>query len=144
MYQGDANQVSAEVERGRRVTLFMDGASILQGSDSASVLSTIDALATAVEAGDSATIDAGLTALDRAFQRVSRALSQIGTDEVSVEESGRRLTSLRIANEKRLSDVEDVNMAEAITRMSRAQTAYHAALGAVGTAGRQSLLDYLT
>lgn len=143
-YQGDANQVSAEVERGRRVTLTMDGQTIMQGADPTDLLSTLDAVATAVDAGDTAAIDAGIDALERAFQRVTRAQSQIGTDQVSVDNSSERLTALHLASLTRVSKVEDANMAEAITRMARAQTAYNAALGAVGTAGRNTLLDYLT
>jgi flagellin-like hook-associated protein FlgL len=34
-------------------------------------------------------------------------------------------------------------MAEAVTRLSQADTAYQAALAAVSTAERRSLLDYL-
>ncbi len=34
-------------------------------------------------------------------------------------------------------------MAEAISRMSQADTAYRAALGAIGTTGQTSLMDYL-
>lgn len=143
-YQGDANQVTAEVDRGRRVTMTMDGQAILQGGDPTDVLSAIDTLVADVQAGNTAGIDAGIDTLERAFKRVSRALSQVGVDEVSVEESGRHLQQLHLASEKRISDIEDANLAEAITRMSRAQTAYNAALGAVGTAGRHSLLDYLT
>ena len=42
-----------------------------------------------------------------------------------------------------MSKLEDVNMAEAITEMTHADAAYRAALGAVGTVSRVSLLDYL-
>lgn len=143
-YQGDAAPVLTEVDDGRRVAMTLDGQSILQGSDSADLLTTVDALATAVQNGDAPAINAGIDALQRAFQRVSRALSLVGTDQVSVEDSGKHLQSLHLAGEKRVSELEDANLAEAITRMSRAQTAYNAALGAVGTAGRNSLLNYLT
>jgi flagellar hook-associated protein 3 FlgL len=142
-YQGDAASVTAEVERGRRVTFTMDGRAILQGSDTTDVLSTIDTVITAVQAGDTAAIDAGIDALQRAFQRVTRAQSQIGTDQVSVDDSGARLQQLHLASLARVSKVEDANMAEAITRMTHAQTAYNAALAAVGTSGRNTLLDYL-
>ncbi len=143
-YQGDATPVSTEVDSGRRVTMTLDGQSILRGSDATDLLTTIDTLVTAVQTGDTPGINTGIDALQRAFERVSRALSLVGTDEVSVEDSGRHLQSLHLAGEKRVSDLEDANLAEAITRMSRAQTAYNAALGAVGTAGRNSLLNYLT
>lgn len=143
-YQGDTTAVSTEVDNGRRVTMTLDGQAILQGGDTTDLLTTIDTLVTAVQNGDTAAIDTGMAALDRGLQRVSRALSLVGTDEVSVEDSGRHLQALHLAGEKRVSELEDANLAEAITRMSRAQTAYNAALGAVGTAGRNSLLNYLT
>lgn len=104
----------------------------------------MDTLATAVENGNTTAIDTGIEVLQRAFQRVSRALSLVGTDQVSVDDSSKHLQALHLAGEKRVSELEDTNLAEAITRMSRAQTAYNAALGAVGTAGRNSLLNYLT
>jgi len=144
VYQGDANQVATEVDAGRRVTITLDGQSILRGSDASDLLTTVDSLVTAVQNGDTTAINAGIDALQRAFQRVSRALSQVGIDEVSVDDSGRHLQSLHLAGEKRVAELEDANLAEAITRMSRAQTAYNAALGAVGTAGKNSLLNYLT
>ena len=39
--------------------------------------------------------------------------------------------------------LEDANLVEAISRMQQAETAYRAALGALGTTGRLSLMDYL-
>jgi flagellin-like hook-associated protein FlgL len=48
-----------------------------------------------------------------------------------------------VASQTRLSAVEDANMADAISGMQTADTAYKAALAAVGTAGKTSLMDYL-
>jgi flagellin-like hook-associated protein FlgL len=75
---------------------------------------------------------------------VTRTQSRVGADQVSVDESAQRVSALHLDGESRLSKQEDVNLAEAISRMTRARTAYEAALGAVGTAGRTSLLDYLS
>ena len=50
---------------------------------------------------------------------------------------------MRIAAMSRVSTFEDANLAEAVSSMNRADTAYKAALGAVSTAARVSLLDYL-
>ncbi len=144
VYQGDAQAVRTEVDNGRSVNMTMDGQAILQGSDTTDLLSTMDALVTAVQNGDGAGINSGFDALERAFQRTSRALSTVGTDEVSVEDSGAHLVKLQLASEKRISKLEDANLADAVVRMSRAQTAYNAALGAVGTTSRNSLLNYLT
>ena len=54
-----------------------------------------------------------------------------------------RLQDTKLASTERLSRLEDADMAEAIAGMTRADAAYRAALGAVGTAARVSLLDYL-
>jgi flagellar hook-associated protein 3 FlgL len=143
VYQGDATDVTAEVARGRRVLRTMDGERILRGTDTADLLTVLDALAVAVDAGDAAAIDVGLAALERAFARVSRAQSQVGIDQVSTQESADRWLDLKVASQTRLSKHEDADMAEAITRMTNARTAYEAALGAVGASTQRSLLDYL-
>jgi flagellin-like hook-associated protein FlgL len=38
---------------------------------------------------------------------------------------------------------DEAGMAEAISRMNQAETAYRAAIGAIGTASRTTLMDYL-
>lgn len=143
VYQGDDLDVTAEVARGRSTLRTMSGEQILKGDDPRDLLTVLDDLATAVEAGDPALIDEGLAALERAFTRVARAQSRIGIDQVTAQESADRLIDLKLASETRLSKHEDVDMAEAITRMTNARTAYEAALSAVGARSKQSLLDFL-
>ncbi len=142
-YQGNNNVTRVDVDRGRTVAITVDGQQIIQGSDASDLFTTLDALATAIETGDSAAIQAGIDAVERAFSRTQRAIGSLGADERSLDESTVRLATLRRASEARRSSFEDVNMAEAATRMSQADTAYRAALTAVSTAERQSLLDYL-
>ncbi len=64
-------------------------------------------------------------------------------DETNVAQSADRMQTLRNAAGARLSAAQDTNMAEAISRMSKAQTAYQAALGAVGASSKLSLMDYI-
>lgn len=143
VYQGDSAEVTAEIDRGRRALRTMDGQRVLRGSDAVDVLTTLDRLAAAVEAGDTPAIDAGLEVLGRAFDRIALAQSRVGTDQAAAEDVSNRLVDLRLASETRLSTHEDVDMTDAISRMSNARTAYEAALAAVGARSRQSLLDYL-
>lgn len=142
-YQGDQTAVSVEVSDGRFVTIGLDGSSIAQGSDTNNLFTEFDSLIAAVRAGDDAGMAAGMNALDRAFQRTTRAHSLVGADQKSVDDEQDRLGDLRIASLRRVSKNEDVNLAQAITEMSNAQTAFEAALQAVGSASRVSLLDYL-
>jgi flagellar hook-associated protein 3 FlgL len=142
-YQGNADTTEVEVERGRIVSVSFNGQAIAQGSDSKDVLTALDDLALAIEAGDSAAMGVEIDALERAFGRTQQAIGTLGADAAGLDEARTRLAALRLAADTRRSQLEDANMAEAITRLSQADTAYQAALAAVSTAERRSLLDYL-
>jgi flagellar hook-associated protein 3 FlgL len=142
-YLGTNDVVQLEVQRDRLVSVTFDGQDILQGSDAVNVLDALDALADAVEAGDNASIQAGTDAIDRAFSRATRAQGRLGADERGVTDATAQLSSLRLASETRRSQAEDANLAEAITKLSAADTAYRAALAAVAKEERLTLLDYL-
>jgi flagellar hook-associated protein 3 FlgL len=142
-YQGDQTNVAVDIGPNRSVTTALDGQAIVQGADATDLLTAVDTLIAAVRAGDQAGMDAGMQALDRAFDRAVRAQSQVGADLHGVEEEQQELSALTLASRTRLSRDEDANLAQAITEMNQAEAAYRAALGAVGTAGRLSLMDYL-
>jgi flagellar hook-associated protein 3 FlgL len=142
-YQGDASTVQLEVERGRLVSVTLSGQAIVQGTDTTDTFTALDDLATAIEAGDNTAIGVALEAVQRGFDRSQQAIGGLGADERGLDEALPRLGAQRRAAETRRSQLEDVNLAEAITRLTLAENAYRAALGAVSTAERQSLLDYL-
>jgi flagellar hook-associated protein 3 FlgL len=142
-YQGNGATTQVEVERGRLVAVTFNGQAIAQGSDATDMFTALDALATAIDAGDNTGIGVGMDAMDRAFTRTQRALGALGADEQGLDAAKVHLAALRVASDTRRSALEDANMAEAISRLTQAETAYRAALGAVSTAERQSLLDYL-
>ena len=142
-YQGNTDTTDVEVERGRLVSVSFDGRAIAQGTDTKDVLTALDDLATAIEAGDSSAMAIEIDAVERAFGRTQRAIGSLGADAAGLDEARTRLSTLRVAAETRRSLLEDANMAEAVTRLSQADTAYQAALAAVSTAERRSLLDYL-
>jgi flagellar hook-associated protein 3 FlgL len=142
-YQGDSNVVKVAVNAGQQVAETWNGQAILQGSASTDVLTTLDNLATAVRAGDQTGISQGLTDLQAAFSRATQAQNALGADENSVSDATARLATLRIATDARRSKDEDTNMADAISRMNQAETAYRAALGAVARTGQLSLFDFM-
>jgi flagellar hook-associated protein 3 FlgL len=142
-YQGNATAAAIEVDATRSVPLSFDGGKIMQGSDSSDLFTTLAALTTAVSAGDSAGISVGLTALGRALDRSTVAQTAVGNALNTIDSAGAQLTSARIDATSRVSKLQDANMAEAISDMTRAQNAYEAALGAFATVGKLSLMDYL-
>lgn len=143
VYQGDAAPVTVGVGAGRSVTTGLDGRAIAQGADTSNVLAAFDSLVAAAQTADEASLEAGMASLGRAFDRAVRAQSQVGADLHGLEKERETLTRFRLAAESRVSKDEDADMAKAISQMTQAQTAYQAALGAVGRASKVSLLDYL-
>jgi flagellin-like hook-associated protein FlgL len=79
----------------------------------------------------------------QAFDRVTNAQTKIGIDMARLPEDRARLVTQRQAADGRRSKSEDANLAESIAAMTQADAAHRAALGALATVGRQSLMDYL-
>lgn len=142
-YQGDNTPVSVDVGPGQAVEISLDGEAIAQGAEATNILNDLEALIVAVRAGDQAGMSTGTTAVDRAFLRATRAQSGVGVDQQTIAEREGQITATRLAVIARVSKDEDADLAFAIAEMNRADTAYRAALGAIGTASRTSLLDYL-
>lgn len=142
-YQGDNAPVTVDIGPSQTVDVALDGQALAQGSDASNILNDLEALIVAVRANDSAGVVNGAAAIDRAFQRATRAQSGVGVDELAVDERQVQITSTRLSALTRVAKDEDIDLAFAISEMNRAQTAYQAALGAIGTASRTSLLDYL-
>jgi flagellar hook-associated protein 3 FlgL len=142
-YAGSTTELDVEIGDARTVTMAFDGNVIAQGSDGQHLFDSLDDLITAVGAGDEAGITTGIQAMERAFNRATTAQSRLGNDMNEIDSQKLRLQQMKLSSNERLSKLEAANMAEAITNMANADAAYQAALGAVSTATRVSLLDYL-
>jgi flagellar hook-associated protein 3 FlgL len=137
-YQGNSSAQMLDVDRNRAVAVTVDG-----GTVAGDLFDVLENLAAAIEAGDSAQMDAGLDGLSAAFTRVTTAQSRVGVTLGDLDDHRLRLDAARRASDARRSSLEDANLVEAISRMQQAETAYRAALGALATNGRLSLMDYL-
>ena len=142
-YQGDNRETFVDVTRGRAVKVTFDGQAIMQGSAANDLFETLTNLADAVENGNMGGIDAAMVELNAAFERVTTAQSSIGIELASLADDRSRTTELRRAADKRRSALEDANLAESISEAEAAEQAHRAALSALSTAGRLSLMDYL-
>ena len=142
-YQGDGTGVAVDIERSRAVQVGFDGRVLVQGGDAEDVFACLTSLVAAIRANDQPGIGAGIEGLGRAFDRAVSLQGAIGMDLANLDDERSRLGTLRRASLARVSQDEDVNLPEAISRMARADAAYQAALGAIGARSRLSLLDYL-
>lgn len=141
-YAGSTDVVDVKIDRERSATVGYNGQEIA-GAGGSDVFGVINDLIAAIRAGDDDAIGVSNSALSSAFDRVTAAQTRVGVNMSVVDSQKLRLEEMRQGAKTRLGKLEDANMAEAITGMSQADTAYKAALGAIGATSRVSLLDYL-
>lgn len=137
-YAGNADTTEIDVDGRRAVEVTLDGGAVV-----ASLFDDITALANAVRAGDTAAVETGMQAMQAAFDRAVNAQSRVGNGLATLEDHRGRLSDIRRASEARRASLEEANLAESITKMQQADTAHRAALGAVSSTARLSLLDFL-
>jgi flagellar hook-associated protein 3 FlgL len=142
-YAGSTNEVYVDIGQGRTVPIGFDGSAVTQGAAGTDVFASFDALIAAVNAGNSAGITTGLNELSDAFDRAALAQSRVGASLATLESEKLRLGTVKVASQTRLSKLQDANMADAITGMQQADTAYKASLAAAAKTSQTSLMDYL-
>jgi len=142
-YQGSTTTSSIDIANGRSVANSLDGSALAQGSDAEHVLTVLTDLAAAVSSGDAAAIETGVQGINRAFDRAVSMQSAVGNDLRTIDEVRAQITDLRLQTAARLKSIEQVDLADAMVKLSEADAAYRAALGAMSTVGRLSLMDYL-
>lgn len=142
-YRGDTKPISVDVDRNRAIEVTFDGSALTQGSAAEDIFVSLGKVITAVRTADQAGMATGLVAIEASFDRVVKVQSGVGAGLNALDDQRGRLSGMKLSIEARLSKTEDANMAEAITGMQQANTAYQSALGAVATRSKLSLLDYL-
>jgi len=113
------------------------------GGPVGNMFEVLDRLSAAISAGDEAAIAAEHTNLMAATDRMSSATVDIGSRAARVLDLKDRADddSLRLTSQ--LSEIEDVDVVEALVRSKAQETAYQAALQVTAKILPPSLLDYL-
>lgn len=113
------------------------------GATAADKVGDLEKLAQAIEAGDQAGMNAGLTAVDALRTNISNVQATVGTRvnrlEGLVELNGRQDDASKIA----LSKVEDTDFQKAAMDLSVQSASYQAALAASAKVIQPSLMDFL-
>ncbi len=108
-----------------------------------SVFQVIEELAAAVESGDVAQVRAGIEAVDTATSRMQGEIGRLGGLSSRLGEIESRNQDSQIATQTQISEVRDVDMADAIIRLRSAETSYEATLSSASRSLSVSLLDFL-
>ncbi|MEI7986438.1 MAG: flagellar hook-associated protein FlgL [Armatimonadota bacterium] len=139
-YNGDLGSVKVEAAPGQTMDLTISGSQ----SFFTTAFDTLTTTITALQNNDTASLsNASLTNIQASLQTSNQYRGEIGNRMRTVTDyqfdQTRRIEELT----KGVSDVTDVDLAQAITDYQSAQTAYQAALQMAGQGNKLSLMDFI-
>ena len=151
IYQGDQTQTRVPAGVERSVSYTRSGTDVfarvvrVEGGSAESVafFDAIDDMTEAVESSDTSGIQRGIREVDDMQFNVSLAIAQTGSDQAVVRAQMDVLEETALRLKSTLSDIEDLNYAEAVTRMNKEQLALEAAMGSFAKISGLSLFDYI-
>jgi flagellar hook-associated protein 3 FlgL len=107
------------------------------------VFEMLDAVIAAVESGDPNAMATGLTRLDAMTDQMEAGQVELGARARQVEDVAARTEVLDLDRRRALSEVEDVDVAQALIDVRSREFTYQAALSSAATVMQVSLLDFL-
>lgn len=135
--------VERRVSASETIAVNTDGAEVFGFTTGDDVFTVLGRIATNMRAGDSAAINADMATLGERATGLREALGQVGTRAALVDAASSRLEDDDVTFSSRISDLEDVNVAEAAVDLARASQAYEAVLAMTAQTQKLSLLDFL-
>ncbi|HCB03996.1 MAG TPA: flagellar hook-associated protein FlgL [Nocardioides sp.] len=141
-FVGVAGAITRRVGDDVNVRVDVDGQAVF-GDGATSVFAELDALSTALRAGDSAGLATSLDALSDRATTVSTMHATVGATYKRIETAQSGLVDRKLNLTTSLSNIEDIDLAEASIEVSMRQVAYQAALAATAKTLQPSLMDFL-
>ena len=140
-FVGDTNPVTRTIGDGIDVAVNVAGPDAFSTGDD-DLFSMIDDAVSAL-GNDPTALSGMLTRADALTDKMTSALSGVGTRTVQVEGALNSLATATLNNKTSLSNVESVDVAQAIMDVQFQTVSYQAALGATSKVIQPSLLDFL-
>ncbi len=145
-YQGDEGRSQLEIGPGERVQVNLTGNTLFLGegiSGGLNVFEVLDAIETALAAGDSRGALDRLGDLQQATEQIGRQRSLMGNVGARVVNAQDHMERTRIDMHEILSRYEDVDIVEIITALMQQEQAFEAALNVTAKVSDLSILNYL-
>jgi flagellar hook-associated protein 3 FlgL len=149
-YQGDAGTITRAIGPGVEIPIGTDIRALLgdgQAAGDDKLLNTLRDISDHLRGSTPADADAlrttDLQRIDANLDVLNGIRADVGARTNRLATASSRLSGLALNSTKLLSDVEDADVAETITRYTTQQAAYNAALKAGANIVQTSLLDFL-
>jgi flagellar hook-associated protein 3 FlgL len=144
-YTGDNGMVVRDVAPSLSMTVNVTGTAAfgVGGSGAGNVFDVLDRLATAIQNGDSSAMAAEQVNLVSATDTMSSATAVIGVQGERILEIANRSADDKLRLETQLSNVEDVDIVQALIESKEQETRYQASLQVAAKIIPPSLMDFL-
>jgi flagellar hook-associated protein 3 FlgL len=147
-FTGDNGSVSAPVAAGVTMQISRTGIEMFGTADAldpanGDVFQVLDAIATAVQGNDAAAIQAALGKIDAATTRVQNVQTELGSRLGQLEDLRNAAAARAQDLTSQISELEDIDLAEATITLKAKELAYQSALGVAGRILQTTLLDFL-
>ncbi len=152
VYQGDQSRMLVPVGDNRQMNLNIPGSDVfvrlVRDDDKGNKIGVgffqaLSDMVDAVKNTDRPNIQRGIKELDRMQQGISDASAQLGTDMNVVDSQGGVLDESTLRLKTTLSDVQDLDYTEAITKMNKDQLALESAQSTFAKISKLSLFNYI-
>lgn len=107
--------------------------------DETNVFKTMKDLAAALRTGDSLPLEE----MDKSLDRILTTWAEVGTVKERVAAVENRIKDSNVELQSMLSKIEDIDMAEAVTKLKSEESIYQASLAATSKIIQPSLVDFL-
>lgn len=139
VYSGDANDMTVEISATETMTITTQ-----LGTALPKIFADLNTLKNHLQSGTTGSISGeSIPAMQQASRNLTLMRATVGTRLQTVEQSTAHHTRRMDELTAQISDVEDVDMSEAILDYKMAETAYQAALQSVSMISRLSLMDFM-
>lgn len=147
-YQGDQTQTRIPAGVERTVQFTRAGTDVFSrvvrdNGDSVGFFDALDQMITATESNQTSKIQQGIADLSQMHNSLTLAQAENGSDQVVVQSQLDVLSETALRLKSTLSEIEDLDYAEAVTRMNKEMMAMEAAMGSFAKISGLSLFDYI-
>lgn len=148
VYQGDQTQTRIPAGVERTVQFTRAGTDVFsrvvrQGGDSVGFFDALDQMIDGVNNSQTGDIQQGIADLTQMHNNLTLSQAQNGSDQTVVQSQLDALNETALRFKSTLSDIEDLDYAEAMTRMSKEMMALEAAMGSFSKISGLSLFEYI-
>jgi len=141
-YNGNTDTNSVQIAEGNSVQTNLPGSQVFQGSGG-DVFGALQQLITALQSGNTAAVGTATTQLGSALNYLSQQRVFYGNVVDQLNSNQTYLQQEQVNLQTEANTVDGVNMSQAATNLSQAQTTQSAALAALAKVIPQNLLEYL-